>query len=142
MITGIHLFIPILLNVDVAQEIERQNTFWRKKGKEIEDEFKKLYKPQPAPKLKKKGKKTKQMSHERNEELSSYAAALTKELLIKVSLQNHLFISFVFLFLCSLCLPFHLIMRIKSRMHKMAHSVTITVIIMVKANNSKEYLDR
>lgn len=85
MITGIHLFIQILLYLDVAKEIERQNTFWCEKGKEIENEFKKLYKPQPAPKLKKKGKK-KQMSNEGNKELSCYASALTKKLLIKMSL--------------------------------------------------------
>ena len=114
MITGIHLLTLVLLYLDVSKEIERQNTFWREKGKEIENEFKKLYKPQPAPKLKKKGK-TKQMSNEGNKELSCFASTLTKELLIKVSLQNHLFISFLCLFHWSLGLPFHLIMRIKSR---------------------------
>ena len=114
MITGIHLFIQILLYLDVAKEIERQNTFWCEKGKEIENEFKKLYKAQPAPKLKKKGKK-KQMSNEGNKELSCYASALTKELLIKVSLQNHLLIfSFVFTIVLFV-LPFHLIMRINCR---------------------------
>lgn len=115
MITGIHLFIPILLYVDVvaAKEIERQNTFWSEKGKEIENEFKKLYKP---PQLKKK-RKTKQMPNEGNKELSSYAAALTKELLIKVSLQNHLFISFLCLFhLFSLF--YNLIMRFYTTEHK------------------------
>ena len=108
MITGIHLFIQILLYLDVAKEIERQNTFWCEKGKEIENEFKKLYKPQPASKLKKKGKK-KQMSNEGNKELSCYASALTKELLIKVSLQNHLLIFFLCLYHCSLCftIPFN-----------------------------------
>ena len=114
MITGIHLFIQILLYLDVTEEIERQNTFWCEKGKEIENEFKKLYKPQPASKLKKKGKK-KQMSNEGNKELSCYASALTKELLIKVSLQNHLLI-FSFVFTIALfVLPFHLIMRINCR---------------------------
>lgn len=113
--TGIHLVIQILLNLDVAKEIERQNTFWCEKGKEIENEFKKLYKPQPAPKLKKRGKK-KQISNEGNKELSCYASALTKELLIKVSLQNRLFILFSFVFSIVLfVLPFHLIMRINSR---------------------------
>lgn len=114
MSTGIHLVIQILLYLDVAKEIERQNTFWREKGKEIESEFKKLYKPQPAPKLKKRGKK-KQILNEGNKELSCYASALTKELLIKVSLQNRLFILFSFVFSIVLVLPFHLIMRIKSR---------------------------
>lgn len=33
-----YLFIPILLYVDVAKEIERQKTFWCEKGKEIETE--------------------------------------------------------------------------------------------------------
>lgn len=73
--------------------------FWHEKGKEMETEFKKLYKPPlSAPKRKKK-QNTKEMPMGENKELSSYVAALKKEFLIKVSLQSHLYISF----------PFHLI---------------------------------
>jgi nitrate reductase gamma subunit len=96
MVTGVNVLFATLMYIDVAKEIEKQKATWHEKGKEIENEFKKLYKPpQPAPKLKKK-QKTKQLQKEENKELSSYAAALTKEFLIKVSLQSHLSISCLF----------------------------------------------
>ena len=67
--------------IDVAKEIEKLKSSWHEKGKEIENEFKRLYKlPQPAPKLKKK-RNGKQLQKEENKDLSS-----SKEFLIKASL--------------------------------------------------------
>ena len=97
--------------IDVAEEIEKQKSSWCERGKEIEIEFKKLYKPpQPAGKRTKKRKGT-QLHKEENKELSSYAAALTKEFLIKVSLQSHL--SNFFLLLRSLS-AFYLVSQFQS----------------------------
>ena len=80
MVTGVNVLFATLMYIDVAKEIEKQKATWHEKGKEIENEK----------------QKTKQLQKEENKELSSYAAALTKEFLIKVSLQSHLSISCLF----------------------------------------------
>jgi len=66
----------------VAEEILRQKEFWKEKQKEIEGQFKGLYKPPPKTL---KGRKKKQLSD--SKELSSYAGSLTKEFIIKVCSQ-------------------------------------------------------
>ena len=80
LLDGVNVLFATLMYIDVAKEIEKQKATWHEKGKEIENEK----------------QKTKQLQKEENKELSSYAAALTKEFLIKVSLQSHLSISCLF----------------------------------------------
>ena len=53
MVIGLNVFFENRMYIDVAKEIEKLKSPWHEKGKEIENEFKRLYKlPQPAPKLK------------------------------------------------------------------------------------------
>lgn len=67
------------IHTGVAEEIVRQKEFWKEKQKEIEGQFKDLYKPPPKTL---KGRKKKQQSD--SKELNSYAGSLTEEFIIKV----------------------------------------------------------
>ena len=78
--------------------IADQKAMWHATGKEIESKFKEQYKlTKPASKARRG--KSKQPQKEGNNELSSYAGALTKQFVTKMSLRsNFLSLSF-FVFL-------------------------------------------
>ena len=76
-----------LLHVAVEKELKSRLEWWKEKQIEIENEFKVVYQTQDkVPKDKHKRRKEEVSSH--NQALSSYAAMLTVEFLVKVGLIN------------------------------------------------------
>ena len=79
-------FLYCLVYTAIVKELDVHRNYWKEKQEEIENYFKSLYKPMKPSKgtLKTRGCRKPKKVDNTNEELSSYAGSLTRELLVKV----------------------------------------------------------